>query len=895
MLMLVALAAIPYTAFIVHAKWTGMMRAVDSTLHTAVLSAESLVDLNHPAEVDVSIRLSASQFATSSVQYRKLCKALGLDFVWSMAEHRGQPVLTGVAHMDVEAHGWFGDSLEDFRLPGEFAAALGTEDVRYLAYRDEWDDGRMVLMSTRDSQGRARLFAAGVHIGALKDSRRRAILWCLGVGGGVAFAAVIASFLLARWQAGPLTRLTEIARKIAAGDLSLQLPTTGSREMATLAESFNSMRQAVNEKMDSLRLSEERFRQLAENIQQVFWTVSPDWSRVFYISPAYEKVCGRSCQSVYDNPASWLDTVVPADRPAVMADLKRKASGDFSTNEFPEYRVAHSDGRIRWVRAQAFPVRDAAGKVIRIVGTAQDVTENKDAQRERIEAEERYRSLFNALSEGFAFHEIVCDEAGKPCDYVFLDINPAFEEQTGLTREQLIGRSVLEVLPGTEPHWIETYGKVALTGESVRFESYARQLDKHYDVIAFSPSRGRFGVLCRDITERKRVEEEHRRLQAQVQHAQKLESLGVLAGGIAHDFNNLLVAILGNADLALSDMPPGAGERIYVDEIRKAAKRASELTNQMLAYSGRGQFIVQPLDLNGIVHEMGHLLEVSISKKAVLRYDLAANLPAVEADANQIRQVVMNLITNASDAIGERSGIITLRTTIVEADRQYLSQTYVDEDIPEGHYVCLEVSDTGCGMDAQTKARLFDPFFTTKFTGRGLGLAAVLGIVRGHRGAIRVYSELGKGTTFRILLPTADGALQAANEQAAQEAWTASGMILVVDDEESVRNVAKMMLKRSGFTVLTAADGSEAVETFRQRSGEIELVLLDMTMPRMGGEDAFREIRRIRGDAKVILCSGYNEQDATNRFAGKGLAGFIQKPFELDRLIEMVRSVLDSA
>jgi len=403
--------------------------------------------------------------------------------------------------------------------------------------------------------------------------------------------------------------------------------------------------------------------------------------------------------------------------------------------------------------------------------------------------------------------------------------------------------------------------------------------------------------IVRDITESKRAAEERRKLEARVQHAQKLESLGVLAGGIAHDFNNLLVGMLGNADLALMELSPVSPARQSVEEIKKAAIRASELTGQMLAYSGKGRFVIQSIRLNELVEEMAHLLEVSISKKILLRYDFADDLPAIEADAAQIRQIVMNLITNASDAIGDRSGVITIATGVMDVTRGYLAETVLPEDLPEGPYAFLEVRDTGCGMDADTKARIFDPFFTTKFAGRGLGLAAVLGIVRGHRGAIRVDSQPDEGTTCTVLFPSSQQALGVlADEEDADSirAWKGSGTVLVADDEETVRTVAKMMLEWSGFTVRTAADGQEAVEVFRRHADEIVAVLLDMTMPRMDGEDAFRRMRAIRNDVKVILSSGYGEPEATGRFAAKGLAGFIQKPYQLEALIRKLREVLES-
>ena len=411
--------------------------------------------------------------------------------------------------------------------------------------------------------------------------------------------------------------------------------------------------------------------------------------------------------------------------------------------------------------------------------------------------------------------------------------------------------------------------------------------------------------LEKEVTERKQAEEERLSLERQVQHAQKLESLGVLAGGIAHDFNNLLMAILGNADLALGELSPMSPARDNLQEIEKASRRAAGLAKQMLAYSGKGRFVVEPIELGELVKEMAHLLEVSISKKVVLKYNFAENLPPFDGDVTQIRQVVMNLITNASEAIGDKSGAIALSTGAMDCDRAYLDgvnevlRAGLDEPLPEGVYTYVEVADTGCGMDAETIQKIFDPFFTTKFTGRGLGMSAVLGIVRGHQGAIKIYSEVGKGTTFKLLFPASEPpeeerelaqAKQGTSEDVPVPGF--SGTILLVDDEETVRVVSKQMLERMGFTVLTAPDGREALKVFREHAGEIVCVLLDLTMPHMDGDEAFREMRRLHPGVTVILCSGYNEQDATQRFPGKGLAGFIQKPYTLAALEEKLREVL---
>jgi len=288
---------------------------------------------------------------------------------------------------------------------------------------------------------------------------------------------------------------------------------------------------------------------------------------------------------------------------------------------------------------------------------------------------------------------------------------------------------------------------------------------------------------------------------------------------------------------------------------------------------------------------MGELLRVSISKKAIVEYDLAPNLPTTIADAAQLRQVVMNLITNASEALGEQEGKLTLRTRAVQVDQKQLAEAYLSTGALGGRYVSLEVSDTGCGMDEATKARIFDPFFTTKFTGRGLGLAAVLGIVRGHQGAIKVDSTPGAGTTFTVLFPCAEQSVEPAARIESSEARPrdAGGTILVVDDEESVRRVARATLEHAGFGVLLAADGREAVEVFRENAGKLTGVLLDMNMPKMSGEETYQELRRLAPAVPIILTSGYGEQVMLQRFAGQGLAGFIQKPFRLDDLLRKVR------
>ncbi|MFT7485646.1 MAG: two-component system cell cycle sensor histidine kinase/response regulator CckA, partial [Candidatus Paceibacteria bacterium] len=437
-------------------------------------------------------------------------------------------------------------------------------------------------------------------------------------------------------------------------------------------------------------------------------------------------------------------------------------------------------------------------------------------------------------------------------------------------------------------------------GDDHEFEYRMRAADgrivwirDHVRVISEDGIPARLHGVMIDITPVKQAEESRLALEKKIQSAQRMESLAVLAGGIAHDFNNLLVGILGNAGLILEDLPPESPILDRVRGIEKAAVRAAELTHQMLAYSGKGRFLTEFICLNRLIEETAYLLQASISKKAVLKYDLLDALPSVEADPTQLRQVAMNLLTNASDAIGSKSGLIVIRTGLVEADAQYLAGSYVDDSISAGQYVFLEISDTGCGIDEKTLSMIFDPFFSTKSEGRGLGLAATLGIIRGHSGTLKVNSEPGKGTTFKILLPVSKTDLVEPSQRTPpQLEFTRGGKALVMDDDETVCSVLKGCLELMGFDVFGASDGLQGTNIFRANPKDYRVVFLDLTMPHMNGEETFRVLRALDPECKVVLMSGYSGQDATSRFVGKGLAGFLQKPFKHQDVVEVLAGAL---
>ena len=626
--------------------------------------------------------------------------------------------------------------------------------------------------------------------------------------------------------------------------------------------------------------SEARFRTLSGASYE--GVIISENGRVLDANDRASQLTGYTRDEILGRPVA--DFVSPESRALVAGAIANDTEVSY------EHRMIRKDGTAFDVEAQAKVMR-FEGRKLRMTAI-RDITERNRAAAALRESEDRYRSIIESSPESIFVHR----------DGVLVYANPSAARMHGAaSTAELVGRRMLDLIHGDFHSLVlerrKNISESGVAGPMV--EMRFLRLDGTPIEVEVQSVGIQYGgapavqVTAHDTTERKLAEAQRQKFDRDLQETQKLESLGVLAGGIAHDFNNILTGIMGNASMASIELPTTSPIQPNLAAIKEAARQAAELCKQMLAYSGKGRFVVQNLSLNRIVEETTHLLQISISKKAVLRFNLYPALPVIMADATQIRQVIMNLVINASEAIGERSGVISLNTGLTRVDHTYLGGTVLAPELAEGTYVYLEVSDSGCGMSPETQARIFDPFFTTKFAGRGLGLAAVLGIVRGHKGALKIYSELGRGTTFKLLFPCAEGVEEViASDSTAQTLWRGNGTVLVVDDEETVRSAAGMMLQKFGFSVALAADGREAVAAFRNEPDRFKLVLMDLTMPHLDGEVAFAELRRIRGDVRVILMSGFNEQEAVSKFTGKGLASFLQKPFGFEELNQVLQAVL---
>lgn len=641
---------------------------------------------------------------------------------------------------------------------------------------------------------------------------------------------------------------------------------------------------------ERLRASEARFARAQEITGIGTWEIDGE-TRSVIVSNNVWRMHG------FDAPASdfrhehWL-AALPPDERAIAVKRTEAALRD----GVPYHLISHftrPDGTVFVAEGRAERVIGTDGRV-RLLGTLQDVTARVQRERALRESEQRHALIFNSAYESMFFVSV---EAGG--EFRVRLVNAAFTSNTGVTADRVIGRELREISRETAPIQVARYEESVRTAAPVEFEEAyelgGRQQVMETRLVPVVDASGTVTHLLgssRNISESRRLEAERQALDAQLQHAQKLESLGVLAGGVAHDFNNLLVGILGNASLALLDIAPGSELAGVVSDIERTARQAAELTNQLLAYSGKGRFVVSAIELGRLVSDMSPVWRSALSKRATVSLHLTNGVPPVAADAAQLRQVVLNMMTNASDALGEAPGTIEVRTGVMEVTDAELRAARFSVGAQPGEYAFVEVVDSGCGMDEETLGRIFDPFFTTKFTGRGLGLAATLGIVRGHHGLISVNTALGKGTKFCVAFP-ARRDLAVTRVTAPQEVLSpGSGTVLVVDDEAPVRSAVRRILARAGYSTLEAGDGTAGLAIFAERGEEIDCVIVDLTMPGIGGVEVASAVRAMRPNVRLVVSSGYDAGSVTGLEAVQHV--FLHKPFSAMELLEAVSSRHDS-
>ncbi len=623
------------------------------------------------------------------------------------------------------------------------------------------------------------------------------------------------------------------------------------------------------------------FKTLYEDAPLAYQSLGAEGT-ILLVNKMWLELLGYEGGEVLNKPLT--DFLTPQSQDAFNKSFDELRTSGCSGDQVLE--LVHKDGNVVPVRIEGRAVHDGEGLFLRSHCIVQDVRAEVEALKAQDESEGRYRRLVELAREGIW-------EIDAEAFTIF--VNPAMAAMLEYTEEEMIGKHLFEFMDDRGREISERNLKRRADGidEQHDFEFMTKNGRRVTTTMETSPlfdENGEYtgslaGVM--DVTERRRFERE-------MMHTQKLESLGVLAGGIAHDFNNLLQAVVGNAELALTDLAENPPARESLLEIQRAARRATDLCRQMLAYAGRTHFQVENVNLAHLVSEMGEILQVGLSKKAHFEVDLAPDLPLIEADPSQLSQVVLNLITNASEALAGQKGSVRVTGRLVQLSAAEIKTQFSAGSLNPGSYILLTVEDTGCGMDLETQRKIFDPFFTTKFAGRGLGLASVLGIIKGHGGTIAVESVLGEGTSVVVALPHHELVASEPESDSASPGQKLKSMtVLIAEDEISVARIVKRFMDYLGQEVLPAANGKEAVEIFQDRGAEIDVVMLDLSMPIMDGKEAMKEIRALNAEVPIIICSGFPAEDITKGFGSDQPTFFLQKPFVADQLRKVLRECSD--
>ncbi|MFN4259028.1 MAG: PAS domain S-box protein [Gemmataceae bacterium] len=636
---------------------------------------------------------------------------------------------------------------------------------------------------------------------------------------------------------------------------------------------------------DALRASEARFREMAENIEEVFYNYDPVADKMLYISPSYDAVWGQSREILYAKAAMYLEAIHPADRPIAAAAHQRQCAG-VATDV--EYRIRRPDGTICWLRDRSYPVRDAQGTVIRVVGVARDITASRQAEESLRFSEERFRLFAQATSDAIWDWDLSKDTAWWSEGFTTLfghrmeDMVPPLKKWLDLIHPEdrsIVSDSIHHAIDSGQTTWSQEYRFLCKNGK------YAYVLDRGHIIRDESGQAVRMIGGMTDLTEKKNLE-------TQLFQSQKMEAIGQLAGGVAHDFNNLLTIINGYCEILLTLTPATDNKRSMLAEISAAGDRAANLTRQLLAFSRKQMLAPRILDLNAIVANIEKMLKRLIGEDIHMTTVLRPNLARIKVDPGQLEQVIVNLVVNARDAMPQGGQLTIESANVVLGPEDVLNKL----DVQPGTYVALIVSDTGCGMTPDVQAHIFEPFFTTKEAGKGtgLGLATVFGIVKQSEGYIDVYSEVGMGTRFKVLFPAVVDEAQPAFQQA-PPVEKGSETILLVEDEAGVRDMARMALETQGYRVLDAATGQEAIQIFQTHSGEIDLVITDVVMPAMSGREMIEQMRRQYPSLKVLYMSGYADDAVVRHGVIEATDAFLQKPFSVLNLTRKIREMLDDS
>jgi PAS domain S-box-containing protein len=714
-------------------------------------------------------------------------------------------------------------------------------------------------------------------------SRMNKVVW-LGTLISLILALAVGTWALRQVQR-PLSRLVASSERIASGDYDFNPPRPGFREIDDLVRAFEAMSVAVKDREAALRESEKRYRDLVSSASEGILVAQDGLIR--FANPAFSHLIGYPPEELVGR--SILDFIHPDDRPLLLDRHKQRRQGEYPPSVY-SFRALAKDGQVKWIEINAVVIAWEGQPAT--LNLLTDITERRQAEEALRESEARYRELFQGSPDAITISDL--------SNGLLLDVNEGFCQLSGYSRDEAIGRTVFDLNvffdPGDRDEYLQALRE---EGKLDGYELQLRSRDGTVQDALLSARTLRYGgrdclaAVVRDITPLKRTLQEKTQLEAQLQQAQKMEAVGTLAGGIAHDFNNILQAITGYVDVLAARQDQGPETRNGLAQIARVTERATDLVRRLLTFSRKVEPELRPVDLNHEVLQTVKILERTIPKMIEIETFLDPEVKLIHSDANQLEQVLLNLGTNAGDAMPQ-GGRLTIETRNTVLDEEYCRS---HPGTAPGEYVRLSFSDTGHGMDEETQKFIFDPFYTTKEIGRGtgLGLAVVYGIVKNHGGAITCSSQPDQGTRFDIYLPALEEgtSISAALAPIREDIRGGTETILVVDDEPGVRETVREMLDRFGYQTLAAASGEQALELFEGSSPGLDLVILDLGMPGMGGYRCLERLRDRDPELRVIIASGYTVPLQEKQALAAGAVRFLAKPYRLSEMLRTVRDVLD--
>ncbi len=693
------------------------------------------------------------------------------------------------------------------------------------------------------------------------------------------FITIATWWLLRTYVNKPLDKLLSWISQVEKGEYDNAEVDYPQREIQTVVNHFSLMVDSIKNREQRIRDSDERFREVAANINEVIWLFDWNKQKIIYVSHAYERIWGRSIENLYKRYDELAESIHPDDLTYARESFQKILKSEAGL--LREYRIVRPDGTVRWISDHGFPIFNDDRQVVRITGIAEDITDRKEAEGALRESEERYRLLVENANDAIFIIE----------DGIVKFPNLKTEEMTGYSEKELSEIPFIKIIHPDDREMVLERRRKSLLGEKFPSSYSFRMINKSGGELLVQINtvlitwEGKPATInfIRDITEQKRLED-------QLRQSHKIESIGTLAGGIAHDFNNIIGIILGNTELAIEDVPEWNPARLNLEEIRTASIRAKDVVHQLLSFARKTKREKKPINIIPVIKESLNLLRSSIPTSIEIRQNIPEDIDTILADPTQLNQVLINLCTNADHAMPD-GGVIVVTLKKIELDEDTAAQ---HPELNPGRYVNLTVSDKGHGISHKEIDYIFDPYFTTKEVGKGtgMGLAVVHGIVKGHNGIILVESELGKGTTFSIFFSVV--AKEAEVETEADEKLpTGDERILFVDDEELIVGIGHQILERLGYKVESTTSPIDALGLFRSKPDQFDLVITDLTMPRMTGDKLVKEILKIQRDIPIILCTGFSEKIDEKKAKAIGVADYIEKPLDMRDYAMKIRKVLD--